>query len=113
MSAANAHDYSEALDRITRSVERYAQRSDYHLFPDETVVRTVVQGLADNLAQYGLAYCPCREVTGEPQRDRRNICPCTSHHDDIARDGYCDCGLYVSGEFLASRQSDKSTEEGK
>jgi ferredoxin-thioredoxin reductase catalytic subunit len=38
-------------------------------------------------------------VTGDVERDRKNICPCPQHHGDIARDGVCECGLFASREF--------------
>jgi len=28
-------------------------------------------------------------LSGDPVEDRKKICPCDRHHEDIARDGYC------------------------
>jgi ferredoxin-thioredoxin reductase catalytic subunit len=96
---------SAALDRarrlVERRIERYLHRSPYRLFPDEVVVRSLVARLARNLVRHGRQYCPCRKVTGDLAADRRNICPCRTHRDQIARDGHCECRLFVSQEFAA------------
>jgi mycoredoxin len=31
--------------------------------------------------------------------DRKFICPCYRHHDDIARDGHCICHLFVTEAY--------------
>jgi ferredoxin-thioredoxin reductase catalytic subunit len=89
---------------VERRIARYLRRSLYVLFPDEVVVRHLVTRLARNLLEHGRQYCPCRPVRGERAADRANICPCRSHHQEIARDGHCECRLFVSKEFAAARQ---------
>ena len=96
---------AEALDKVTERVTHYAQRGPYELFPDDVVVRNLLAKMARSLVAYGKAYCPCREVTGHVQVDRLNICPCCSHHEDIARDGHCECRLFVSKQFLRARET--------
>lgn len=86
---------------VERRIERYLRRSPYRLFPDEVVVRHLVNRLARNLVEHGRQYCPCRKVTGDRAADRPNICPCRTHRDEIARDGHCECRLFVSREFVA------------
>ena len=97
--------FGEALEKVSQRVRCYVERGPYELFPDEVVVRNALVKMARNLVEHGQAYCPCREVTGDAQADRLNICPCRSHHQDIARDGYCECRLFVSDEFLQWRKS--------
>jgi ferredoxin-thioredoxin reductase catalytic subunit len=101
---ADAQDLDRARRLVERRLERYLRRSRYRLFPDEVVVRALVTRLARNLLEHGRQYCPCRKVTGDRDADRPNICPCRSHHDEIARDGHCECRLFVSQEFAAGRQ---------
>lgn len=96
---------------MTQRVMRYTQRGRYELFPDQVVVRNLLAKMARNLAQHGKVYCPCREVTGDAQANRLNICPCRSHQEDIARDGYCECRLFVSKEFLAAREAENRHRE--
>ncbi len=102
---------AEALHKITQHVTRYAQRGPYELFPDEVVVRNLLAKMARNLVEYGKAYCPCREVTGDARADRLNTCPCRSHHEGIARDGHCECRLFVSKEFRETREATSTHKE--
>ncbi len=92
-----------ARERVERMVRRYVAQGRYVLNPDPVTVEHVLAGLTRNLIQHGRWYCPCREVTGDPERDRRSICPCPQHHEDIARDGACECGIFVSQEYAAAR----------
>jgi ferredoxin-thioredoxin reductase catalytic subunit len=86
---------TEARARVERMVARYLARARYVLNPDPVTVEHVTVGLARNLLRHGRWYCPCREVTGDSERDRKNICPCPQHHNDIARDGVCECGIFA------------------
>ena len=91
-----------ARERVERMVRQYAARGPYALNPDPVTVEHVLVGLTGNLIEHGRWYCPCREVAGEPERDRGNLCPCPQHRADIERDGVCECGLFVSKEYAAA-----------
>lgn len=95
---------SEPRQRVEKMVVRYLKAGKYVLNPDRVTVEYVLSGLAKNLQTHGRWYCPCREVSGDPAKDRKNICPCPQHHADIARDGFCECGIFVSREY-ADKQS--------
>jgi ferredoxin-thioredoxin reductase catalytic subunit len=95
---------SEDRKRVEQMVQRYVARGRYRLNPDSVTVEHVLRGLTRNLIEHGKWYCPCREVTGDPEKDRKNICPCPQHHADIARDGACECGIFVSEEYAAGVQ---------
>jgi ferredoxin-thioredoxin reductase catalytic subunit len=87
-------------------VRRYLKRGPYVLNPDPVTTEYVMAGLTRNLMDHGRWYCPCREVTGDLERDRRNICPCPQHRADIERDGVCECGIFVSVEYARTHASD-------
>ncbi|MFB3881650.1 MAG: ferredoxin-thioredoxin reductase catalytic domain-containing protein [Armatimonadota bacterium] len=89
-------EMAEARARVERMIARYLAHAPYGLNPDPVTVEHVKAGLARNLLLHGRWYCPCREVTGDPKRDRKNICPCPQRHDDIARTGACECGIFVT-----------------
>ena len=80
-------------------VQRYVEVSGYHLNPEPVVVHGIVQGLVRNVLRYGVSYCPCRDLTGDPERDRANICPCIYHKDEIRDDGHCRCVLFVGDNY--------------
>ena len=96
---------AEARPRVERVVRRYVERGRYVLNPDRVTVEHVMTGLVRNLVRHGRAYCPCREVAGDPAQDRKNICPCPQHPADIARDGFCECGIFVSEQYAKAHSS--------
>jgi ferredoxin-thioredoxin reductase catalytic chain len=96
---------AEARRRIQRMVNRYVERGRYAFNPDPVTVEHVMAGLARNLLRHGRAYCPCREVAGDPAQNRKNICPCPQHHGDIARDGVCECGIFVSEHYAKAHST--------
>jgi ferredoxin-thioredoxin reductase catalytic subunit len=49
-------------------------------------------------------YCPCAPVEESKAKGAEMVCPCTPHHADIARQGYCDCALFASSEFVAAER---------
>jgi ferredoxin-thioredoxin reductase catalytic subunit len=111
MPEEEPRDETRARERVERMVRRYLERGPYCLNPDSATVEHVVVGLVRNLVTAGRAYCPCREVTGDAVKDRANICPCPQHRADIARDGFCECGIFVSAEYAAAHESEDETEE--
>jgi ferredoxin-thioredoxin reductase catalytic subunit len=80
---------------IEQRVRRHAAESSCRLNPDERIVSALLEGLTKRKARSGDFYCPCRVVTGNAETDRRNVCPCTTHEDEIAETGKCHCGLFV------------------
>ena len=96
MTGRDTGSFGEALVRVTRAAERYSEQSGLPLNPDPAVRGYVLRGMARNLVLHGRAYCPCRDVTGDAERDRANICPCRTHREEVLRMGSCECGLYVS-----------------
>ncbi len=82
-------------DEISRRVHKHAAESACRLNPDERMVAALVKGLVRRRTAFGDYYCPCRIVTGNAETDRRNVCPCETHEEEIARTGKCHCGLFV------------------
>jgi ferredoxin-thioredoxin reductase catalytic subunit len=92
---ADEKKFRAAIERVTRNAERYAERAGLALQPDRAQRDYVLQGLARDLLKYGRAYCPCRKVTGNPEKDRANLCPCRTHRAEIEQSGQCECGLFT------------------
>jgi len=89
---------SEGLDKSKEVIDwsdEYAKKSGFQLNPDKSAVERVVKGLLANEQKYGEKYCPCRRVSGDKEADKKNICPCVYHKDEIAKDGHCFCKLFV------------------
>jgi ferredoxin-thioredoxin reductase catalytic chain len=96
-----------ALRRARKFVATYVEKGTYTLYPEPDVVENVVQGLADNLVAHGRMYCPCADVEDSKAKGSDMVCPCKPHHADIARQGYCDCALFASDQFVATERLTK------
>lgn len=92
----------DPIDKIRRMINKYAERGPYFLHPEQERVESIIRGLAKNLRLYGRAYCPCVPIEKSLKEGRKFVCPCETHREDIAKQGYCDCALFVSEEFLRS-----------
>ena len=82
--------YKEILSWI----RRYAEEKGLALNSDDRQFRAVVRGLVRNRLRHGERYCPCRIRSGDPEKDRLIICPCTYHEEEIAGEGHCHCNLF-------------------
>jgi len=81
--------------RVWVWADKYAERRGYKLNPDEDRVAEVIHGLAVREEKFGKRYCPCRIITGNDVEDRKIICPCIYHTDEIENEGACHCRLFV------------------
>jgi len=82
------------VENLIESYRKYAEANGFKLNPDKKVVERLVKGLLENEKKYGVRYCPCRRVTGNPEDDKAKICPCQWHREEIEKDGHCFCGLF-------------------
>jgi len=79
-----------------KKIKEYAENEPgLKLNPNEAIVNAIVKGLVRNEETRGAAYCPCRPITGDKETDKKIICPCIFHKDEIAKDGQCHCRLFV------------------
>lgn len=83
-------------EQLKELMRRYAESQGFQLNPDEKIVDFVIQGLLRNEKKFGRRYCPCRAITGDPQQDKKIICPCIFHKDEIKQMAHCHCGLFVA-----------------
>lgn len=85
----------DKVDKIIEGYERYAKQSGIKLNPDKNIVRAICMGLLANEQKHGARYCPCRMLTGKKEEDKKIICPCVYHKDEIEKMGHCHCRLFV------------------
>ncbi|MBO4302379.1 ferredoxin:thioredoxin reductase [Methanosarcinaceae archaeon] len=84
----------ETKEKVLSYARKYADKNGYMLNPDPEGLDLVIEGLAKRREKYGPQYCPCRIVTGDKEEDRKIICPCIYHKQEIEEDGMCHCALY-------------------
>ncbi len=85
----------EKIEKLIKEFAGYAEQKGFKLSPNKEVVEKIVKGLLENEKKYGKRYCPCRRITGNPEEDSKNICPCIYHLEELAKNGHCLCGLFV------------------
>ena len=85
----------EKVNEIIKNYQEHAEKNGFRLNPDRKVVERLVMGLLANEKKYGVKYCPCRRITGNPEEDRGKICPCHWHKEEIEKDDHCCCSLFV------------------
>lgn len=86
-------------EKLLKSAKEYAEKEPtLKLNPNTAIVNAIVKGLARNKEKYGEAYCPCRQVSGDKEEDKKIICPCIYNKDEIEKQGYCHCRLFVKNE---------------
>ncbi|MFH1036541.1 MAG: ferredoxin-thioredoxin reductase catalytic domain-containing protein [Patescibacteria group bacterium] len=82
-------------EELKKEYEKYCVEQGYKLNPNPKVVDAIVKGLLKREQEFGERYCPCRRVTGDKEEDKKLICPCFWHKEEIAKDGHCHCGIFV------------------
>jgi ferredoxin-thioredoxin reductase catalytic subunit len=91
-------DVDEQAKKIKGWAARYAEKRGMQLNPDEERVGEVAKGLAARQEKFGKRYCPCRIITGDPEEDRKIICPCVYHEEELKEHGMCHCKLFSTKE---------------
>jgi len=91
-------ELEEEKERVRKFAQKYAEKAGFRLNPDKAMLELVIEGLARNKLFYGAQYCPCRPVSGDKEEDKKKICPCIWHKQEIAEDGHCKCMLFFATE---------------
>ncbi len=82
-------------EAVMHRMKEYAESKPFKLNPDKEMLNGVIKGLVMNKQNKGEYYCPCRMTTGNKEEDKKIICPCIYHEEEIERDGHCHCWLFV------------------
>ncbi len=86
------------LQKLIKEYEEYAKKNGFLLNPDGKTAERVAQGLIEREKKFGEKYCPCRRITGDAAEDKKIICPCIYHLQELKEKGRCLCGLFVRRE---------------
>jgi len=81
--------------KLIGEYEEYSLKNGFKLNPDKKIVEGIVKSLLDRENKFGEKYCPCRRITGDKEEDKKIICPCIYHKEEIEKDGFCLCRLFV------------------
>ena len=80
---------------LLKYYKNYAEKNNFKLNPDKKILDKLINGLIKNQEKHGEIYCPCRRITGDKEKDKKIICPCIYHKDEIKEIGHCLCFLFV------------------
>lgn len=83
------------MEKLIEAYEEYAKENGYKLNPNRMIVEGVIKGLMARKDEFGEQYCPCRKMSGDKEEDKKIICPCIYHEEEIEKDGHCFCNLFV------------------
>ena len=79
---------------LLEKMKAYAESKELKLNPNEKPLEGIIQGLLRNKKFKGDIYCPCRQVTGNKEKDKDIACPCVFHRGEIELQGKCKCTLF-------------------
>ena len=82
-------------EELIREYKEYAKKQGFLLNPDKETRETIIKGLLQREEKLGKRFCPCRRITGNKEEDKKIICPCFWHLEEIKESGRCFCGLFV------------------
>lgn len=95
MADAGKEIPKEKIEWLIKKYGVYAKENGFKLNQNRKVVETIVRRLIENEEKSGFRYCPCRRTNGDPHEDKKIICPCIFHKDEIEKQGKCHCMLFV------------------
>ena len=90
-------EHDKMKEQMYAWTAKYAEKNGFIVNPDKEIYDIVIDGLVRNKEKTGKQYCPCRIVTGDEEQDKKIICPCIYHKDEIEKDGMCHCALFFKG----------------
>jgi len=91
----NLKNKNGEIEKLIQEYEEYAKRNGFSLNPNKKIVEGIIKSLLEREKKFGARYCPCRKITENQEEDKKIICPCAYHREEIERDGHCLCGLFV------------------
>lgn len=101
------------IDRMTKFVRKYWEKSGTTGHPDPEVTQVVINGLAANVEEVGRPLCPCNFYPDKKkeleEHGRRWICAC----DEMKKWKYCHCLLFVTKEGLPITEHLPEDHEGR
>ncbi len=90
---------AKAQQEVRHRLERWLKGTSYRFNPDTSTVDTIIKGLALRKQKYGEELCPCRVVAQDAQENKKIVCPCIYHEEEINQHGVCFCGLFVGPNY--------------
>ena len=94
--------YRSSLGKQDTWIRKHAQKQGWSVNPRWMVYTNLRLWLSDCEEMYGRRYCPCFEPSGDVERDKKLICPCSFAQAEIDDVGWCHCTLFGRGDLTAA-----------
>ena len=91
----DAHEQETEVNLLRERLEKYLFGKPFYFNPDPEIVDSILRAMLKRREKHGEDYCPCRLVSGDREKDAKIICPCVYHVEEIEKDGYCHCRLFM------------------
>jgi len=85
----------EKIGKLIREYEDYAKKNGFKLNPNKNIVEQIIKGLLLKEGKFGFRYCPCRKIGKNQEENKKIVCPCVFHKEEIEKYGHCHCMLFV------------------
>jgi ferredoxin-thioredoxin reductase catalytic chain len=86
-------------DQLYEMLRKIQEPKGYFFNRDRERVFDILRDILINKERYGYMSCPCRLASGDRERDKDIVCPCTYRSADVDEYGSCYCNLYVSQKW--------------
>ena len=82
------------FNNLLNKYKKYAKKEGFRLNPNEQIVKSLILAFIKRKKLKGEHYCPCRRIIGNKEEDKKIICPCIYHKEEILEQGHCLCHLF-------------------
>ncbi len=91
--------YRKRLQHDDAWIRKYAAAKGLRVNPHRMFYTNLKIWIEENRDLYGRQQCPCFEPSGDPELDRKLLCPCKFAEADIQAHGTCHCVLFGRGDL--------------
>lgn len=91
--------YRSELKKHDSWIRKVAGNKGYSINPHWMFYTNLKLWLVESEQLFGKRYCPCFEPTGDPDFDKKLICPCKFMDEEIDERGTCHCTLFGKKDF--------------
>lgn len=90
------NEFERVKKKLANFGLNYAEKKGYSVNKDKIKFDQLIEEMAKNKIEFGRPYCPCmtKRISGDEETDKKMICPCVWHEEDIEQKGHCFCELF-------------------
>ncbi len=94
--------YRKELKKQDGWIKQFAKKGGYSINPHWMTYTNLKIWLIQSEKMFGKRYCPCFEPSGNPELDKKLICPCAFVKEETENNGTCHCTLFGKAGLSSS-----------